>query len=129
MKKLSLTLEIAEKQFSDWRAQKKPGENIPDWLWAIVKQLIPHYKIGQITTRLRLSIKQLRQKGLLPNKLSPSIKRQLQSFCQVELLPNSTAIDPNTKNVLVLERSDELKLSVVSPTEAQLNLLITQFLS
>lgn len=79
----SLTLELVEAAFYEWREQRNSRrESIPENLWAMAVGLYPQYKRSKICHRLRLSGSQF--------------KRRL----EVEALPASG---------FVLASSDEIK--------------------
>lgn len=59
----SVTLELAEEAFCQWRIQRSSrAEPIPENLWAIALRLYPHYKRSKICHRLRLSGSQFKQR-------------------------------------------------------------------
>ena len=59
------TLEEAVLAFELWRSQRKSkAERIPDALWTMVQELVPHYKKVTIQKALRLSGGQFNQRCL-----------------------------------------------------------------
>jgi hypothetical protein len=59
----SLTLELVEVAFCEWRAQRSNRlESIPENLWSMALGLYPQYKRSKICHRLRLSGSQFKRR-------------------------------------------------------------------
>lgn len=124
-----LTLDTVAQQFADWRAEKKSGERIPQHLWVVVRQLMSHYKPSKIMTRLHLSSKQVQREGLLPTSSSKQIKNPRdRTFVNIDLPASLATPLSSAQPSILFERTDGIKLSLVNPTEAQVNVLINRFL-
>ena len=121
----SLTLEVVEQQFTDWRSTKKTRGKIPSHLWDLVKKLLTHYKPTQIMTRLQISTSQMRRQGLLPKSTPKIVDEKVEQFVNIKSPPSSTSI---TQCGLTLERRDGVKLSLLNPSETQVDLFINLFL-
>lgn len=57
----ALTLEAVKSEFDEWRATKKPGEQIPQRLWNLAKPLTKRYTRSQIAYQLRLAASQYKK--------------------------------------------------------------------
>jgi len=61
----TLTIEEVEQAFTDWRTNKSGNPPIPEGLWDQVKILLSTYRRGEVLRRLRLTIQQARDKGIV----------------------------------------------------------------
>ncbi len=70
----TITIDVAKKQFQNWRNTKSPGDRMPDELWAIVGQILanPTYKKSIVGHELGISTTQLR--GKFPERFPPRNK-------------------------------------------------------
>jgi len=125
----SITLEAVEQQFISWRASKKSGEKIPEYLWSLIRQLVGQYKLSHITTRLKISTKQMKREGLHNGSVvNRSDKVISDPFIQVKL---PTSLAPHcamAPPILTIERPDGFTLSLHNPTGHKLNEWMTIFL-
>lgn len=119
----SLTLETVEQEFSNWRATKKGGEKIPEYLWEQIRILLKHHKRSLVFKRLGVTIQQAREQGLVLSSLqSIRSKEIITPFIEIPLSKVGSQFTTHIP-VVTLKRG-ELMLSLEYPTEAQLHLLI-----
>lgn len=122
-----LTIDAVEQQFRQWRAIKQHHRvKIPDFLWNKIKILLGHYKLSQITRRLKISTKQLRAQGLLPTNRLATPTLAAPSFVKIEVTPKIIT-HPAVTSTLTVERSNGIKLCLTSPSLEQLQLFINAF--
>ena len=86
-----LNLDNVAAEFEKWRQAKLPHEKIPARLWSLVKEIVEHYPRGKLCSALRLSVGQLRSRGLLPAAaISPkkaTKPAEKMTFVQVPAVP------------------------------------------
>lgn len=71
----TLTLEAVAEHFAQWRADKRPGERIPQRLWQEAIDLLDRYQISQVTRVLRLSGTDLnRRRGIVGRERSGEVE-------------------------------------------------------
>ena len=56
------TLTVVQKQFADWRDQRKPGWKIPKQLWQAAVQLTDRHSVVEIATVLGLNLDRFEQR-------------------------------------------------------------------
>lgn len=86
-----LNLDNVAAEFEKWRQAKLPHEKIPARLWSLVKEIVEHYPRGKLCSALRLSVGQLRSRGLLPaaaiSSRRPANPAEKVTFVQVPAAP------------------------------------------
>jgi hypothetical protein len=122
-----LTLEAVAEQFANWRSTKKPKEKIPEHLWGMIRNLLTNYKPTKIMTRLQISTKQMRDKGLLPTLKSKPKENASNTFVNLDITRSALSSLTAPTN-LILERSDGTKLTIISPTQILMDKLLNLFL-
>lgn len=125
-----ITLDEVKQQFQSWRANKQPGARIPDPLWQLVQQLleISADKHSIIGNALGISTQQLRKKFPTQFKARRANSFIQPAFIEAPLNPLFVSIQDNDKNILTIERSNGMKLSMTAPTSEQLTTLIKTFM-
>lgn len=83
--------------FERWRAEKKPGERIPQALWQAAISLHPRYSVYQIARALRLDFVDLRDRvGPLAKKAGGKGEKTAQ-FVQLPMAMGSGVADCRVK--------------------------------
>ncbi len=89
-----VTLKLAESAFCKWRAERdNKSERIPEYLWAMVLSLYPHYKGSIICKQLGLSGSQFKRR-LIAHDSNPSTNDGFvlasRAKDEVSVMPNQT---------------------------------------
>ena len=125
-----ITLDKVQQQFQSWRANKSTGARIPESLWQLVRQLleISTYKRSIIGKILGISTLQLKKKFPMQFKSSQTTLPAQPTFIEAPLHPLFASSQDNAKNILTIERSNGMKLSMTAPTSEQLVTFIKSFM-
>ncbi len=126
----SITLEKVQQQFQLWRSNKPTGARIPESLWHLVQPLleISTYKRSIIGKALGISTVQLKKKFPTHFKANRTKLIAQPTFIEAPLNPLFVSPPDNTKNILTIERSNGMKLSMTAPSSEQLATLIKIFM-
>ena len=119
-----ITIDVAKKQFQNWRNTKSPGDRMPDELWAIVGQILanPTYKKSIVGHELGISTTQLR--GKFPERFPPRNK----PIAEINKSNFVHAPLTSVMSGLVIERKDGNRLIINAASNEQFTTLIKAFM-
>lgn len=117
----ALTLETVQRDFQQWRLNRKKRASIPDDLWQRVFSLLNRYPISKICSVLSLNTAQIR------SKLKPDNSNSKETFVEVSL---KSAPMNNVKGEISIRflRKDGASLLITSFPSNAINSLIDHFL-
>ncbi len=124
MPRRKITLETVVKNFHQWRATKKIGERIPEYLWRQVIQVVPQNKLGFSLNALGISSAQYRQhvpKTLATTAAKPSPTSATKAIASVratQFVPvaATAVISPAiTTPTLIFRRADGARIDYHCP--------------
>jgi hypothetical protein len=127
MSNTPLSIEEVEQSFSVWRKNKTGNPPIPDDLWDQVSLLLKTHRRSKVFKRLRLTIQQARDKGILPIESSTNVPDK-NTFIQIPMpQPTMQVIAPPKANTLTIQRGDK-QLCLSHPSDEQIHFIITTLL-
>jgi hypothetical protein len=121
----TLTLEVVQKDFQQWRQNRKKRCSIPDELWQKVFPLLNRYPISKICSALSLNSAQIRE-NMKGDK--PFAKNKTEQVFVELPLKAAQAINDSTEVAIEIMRKDGTSMSIGAFSSHSLKSLIEQFL-
>lgn len=127
MSNTPLTIEEVEQAFLVWRNNKRGNPTIPDNLWDQVALLLKTHRRSEVLRRLRLTIQQARDKGVISSEQPLNVDSTQNTFIQIPSSPST--IHPITQRTasLTIQRGDT-QMCLNYPSDLQIQLIINTLL-
>lgn len=127
MSNTPLTIEEVEQAFLVWRNNKVGNPTIPDNLWDQVALLLKTHRRSEVLRRLRLTIQQARDKGVISSEQPLNVDSTQNTFIQIPSSPST--IHPITQRTtsLTIQRGDT-QMCLNYPSDLQIQLIINTLL-
>jgi len=127
MQEKTISLEVVKSHFQQWRMTRtKRREKTPPYLWEMVRQIIDHYSMADITTALGINKYQIRDNLKIKPSINFAVAKTDTAFMNTQkILPH---IKDEQTYVIELHRPNGCFLKISSLSFASASAIINQFM-